>query len=162
MIRLLDINILSDLIRQPDGLAARRLAEVGDADVVTSVIVAGELRYGAAKRGSQRLTERVEAVLSEIDVRDIDETTARASKTSARTASRVRYVLRAVRPIFSDEKKLSIAECVPHVAGPAHRAGDAAIRGAEIARWRTASPGRNGEAAYRPCRVSRPPSSARP
>jgi len=78
MIRLLDTNILSDLIGRPDGVAARRLAGVGDAEVVTSVIVAGELRYGAAKRGSPRLTERVEAVLEEIDVRDIDEASGRA------------------------------------------------------------------------------------
>lgn len=76
--RLLDTNVLSDLIRRPDGPAARRLAEVGDADVMTSVIVAGELRYGVAKRGSPRLAERVEAVLAEIEVRDLDEATARA------------------------------------------------------------------------------------
>lgn len=35
---------------------------------VTSVIVAAELRYGATKRGSARLTAQLEAVLGVVDV----------------------------------------------------------------------------------------------
>jgi tRNA(fMet)-specific endonuclease VapC len=70
--RLLDTNIISDLVRNPQGRAATRLKAVGDAGVVTSVIVAGELRYGCLKKGSVRLTERVEAVLREIDVLGVD------------------------------------------------------------------------------------------
>jgi len=65
---LLDTNIISDLVRNPAGKAARRLAEVGDGDLATSVIVAGELRYGCLRKGSARLTERIEAVLREIDI----------------------------------------------------------------------------------------------
>ena len=65
---MLDTNIISDLVRNPGGRAAERLAEVGDGEVATSVIVAGELRYGCLRKGSARLTERVEAVLREIDV----------------------------------------------------------------------------------------------
>jgi tRNA(fMet)-specific endonuclease VapC len=65
---LLDTNVLSDLIRNPAGAAARRIAQVGEDAVATSVIVAGELRYGAAKRASPQLTERVEALLAEIPV----------------------------------------------------------------------------------------------
>jgi tRNA(fMet)-specific endonuclease VapC len=65
---MLDTNIISDLVRNPGGRAAARLAEVGDEDVATSVIVAGELRYGCVNKGSARLTERVEAVLREIEV----------------------------------------------------------------------------------------------
>lgn len=68
MAYLLDTNILSDLMRNPGGAAARRLAAVGEDAVATSVIVAGELRYGAAKLGSPRLTERVEALLAELPV----------------------------------------------------------------------------------------------
>jgi tRNA(fMet)-specific endonuclease VapC len=64
----LDTNIISDLVRNPSGPAAERLAEVGDADVATSVIVAGELRYGCLKAGSARLAERVEALLREIEI----------------------------------------------------------------------------------------------
>lgn len=65
---LLDTNILSDLMRNPAGLAARRLAAVSEEAVATSVIVAGELRYGAVKSGSPRLAERVEALLAELPV----------------------------------------------------------------------------------------------
>lgn len=64
----LDTNIISDLVRNPGGQAAERLAEVGDEDIATSVIVAGELRYGCRKKGSARLAERVEAALREIEV----------------------------------------------------------------------------------------------
>lgn len=65
---MLDTNIVSDLVRSPQGQAAKRLAEVGDDDIATSVIVAGELRYGCLRKGSALLTERVEAVLREIKV----------------------------------------------------------------------------------------------
>ncbi len=65
---MLDTNIISDLVRNPGGHAAQRLAEVGDDAVATSVIVAGELRYGCLRKGSLRLTERVEAVLREIEI----------------------------------------------------------------------------------------------
>lgn len=64
---LLDANIVSDLIRHPQGHAARRARAAADA-LCLSVIVAAELRYGCAKKGSARLTERVEAVLAEIPV----------------------------------------------------------------------------------------------
>jgi tRNA(fMet)-specific endonuclease VapC len=64
----LDTNIISDLVRNPRGRAAARLAEVGDGAIATSVVVAGELRYGCLKAGSARLAERVEAVLREIEV----------------------------------------------------------------------------------------------
>jgi len=60
---LLDTNILSDLIRNPRGAAAMRQAMVGADAVCTSVIVAAELRFGAAKRGSPILTAKVEALL---------------------------------------------------------------------------------------------------
>lgn len=65
---LLDTNILSDLIRNPSGPVARRLAEVDEAAVATSIVVAAELRYGALRRASDRLTKRIEDVLSEIEV----------------------------------------------------------------------------------------------
>ena len=65
---MLDTNIISDLVRNPGGQAAERLSHVGDDDIATSVIVAGELRYLCLRKGSARLTERVEAVLREIRV----------------------------------------------------------------------------------------------
>jgi len=65
---LLDTNILSDLIRHPHGVIAARIAAVGEAAVATSIIVAGELCYGAERRGSDRLTRQLEAVLSLLPV----------------------------------------------------------------------------------------------
>jgi tRNA(fMet)-specific endonuclease VapC len=65
---LLDTNIVSDLIRNPQGTVARRIAHVGEAAVCTSIVVACELRYGVARQGSHRLIERVDTVLSVMTV----------------------------------------------------------------------------------------------
>ena len=69
---LLDTSTLSNLIRQPQGRVAERIAQVGESSVLTSVVVACELRYGAAKRGSRRLTRQVEAVLGALTVRALE------------------------------------------------------------------------------------------
>ena len=65
---LLDTNVLSDLVRHPHGRIAERIRSVGEDQICTSIIVAAELRYGAAKKGSARLTAQLEAVLSGIPV----------------------------------------------------------------------------------------------
>ena len=65
---LLDTNILSDLIRNPFGPVAQRIEAVGAKAVCTSIIVAAELRYGCAKKGSPRLQARVEDILATIPV----------------------------------------------------------------------------------------------
>ncbi len=65
---LLDTNIVSDLVRNPRGRAAAHVARVGEARVATSIVVAAELRYGAAKKGSSRLTTQLEAVLGALEV----------------------------------------------------------------------------------------------
>jgi tRNA(fMet)-specific endonuclease VapC len=67
-LRLLDTNILSDLVRNPQGVVADRLRKVGDADICTSVIVAAELRFGAEKKGSKQLADRVAAILDTMEV----------------------------------------------------------------------------------------------
>lgn len=69
---LLDTNIISDMIRHPDGLAARRIEQVGPKEIFTSIIVAAELRYGCAKKGSPKLLARVEGVLAAIPVLPLD------------------------------------------------------------------------------------------
>ena len=51
---LLDTNIVSDFVRYQQRAVARRIRERGEADVLTSIIVAAELRLGAAKRGAVR------------------------------------------------------------------------------------------------------------
>ena len=69
---MLDTNIISDLIRNPQGKAAKRIAKVGENNICTSIIVAAELRYGCAKNGSTRLLKAVEDVLGEIEVLPFD------------------------------------------------------------------------------------------
>jgi tRNA(fMet)-specific endonuclease VapC len=69
---MLDTNIVSDLIRNPQGRAAKRIAKVGEENICTSVIVAAELRYGCAKSGSTRLLKAVEDLLAEIKVLPFD------------------------------------------------------------------------------------------
>jgi tRNA(fMet)-specific endonuclease VapC len=69
---MLDTNIISDLIRNPQGRAAKRIARVGENTICTSIIVATELRYGCAEIFSKRLLKTVEDLLSEIDVLPLD------------------------------------------------------------------------------------------
>ena len=65
---LLDTNIISDLVRRPRGKVASRIAEVGEDSICTSIIVAAELRYGAEKSGSKQLSERVDLLLSALEI----------------------------------------------------------------------------------------------
>jgi len=65
---LLDTNVVSDLVRNPQGKVAQHIRKVGEALVCTSIIVAAELRYGAAKKGSPRLSAQLEAVLGALEV----------------------------------------------------------------------------------------------
>jgi tRNA(fMet)-specific endonuclease VapC len=69
---MLDTNIISDLIRNPQGKAAKRIEKVGEDNICTSIIVAAELRYGCAKSGSKRLLKAVEDLLAEIPVLPLD------------------------------------------------------------------------------------------
>lgn len=65
---LLDTNILSALIREPQGPVATILKQRGYDRVCTSLIVAAELRFGALKRGSSSLTGKVNDLLASIPV----------------------------------------------------------------------------------------------
>jgi len=65
---LLDTNMLSDLIRQPQGTVANRIASVGENTVCTSIVVAAELRYGAEKSTSRKIADRVDLVLNALNV----------------------------------------------------------------------------------------------
>jgi len=61
---LLDTNILSDLVRRPQGVVAQKIAVVGENAICTSIIVAAELRFGAAKKNSVRLSNQIETILA--------------------------------------------------------------------------------------------------
>lgn len=69
---LLDTNIVSDLVRHPDGVVRDRIAEVGEETVCISLVVASELRFGAAKRNSKLLSKQVELILSALPVLSLE------------------------------------------------------------------------------------------
>ncbi len=72
MAYLLDTGILTALIRDPAGPLVRRIATVGERQVATSVIVAGELRYAVEGRGSLRMRAAVSVVLDGLDILPLD------------------------------------------------------------------------------------------
>lgn len=65
---LLDTDTLSDLVVRPSGPVAAAIERAGEKAICTSIVVACELRFGAAKRRSATLTARIEALLSSIEV----------------------------------------------------------------------------------------------
>lgn len=69
---LLDTNVLSALIRQPQGPVAATLARRGFGTVCTSIVVAAELRFGARKLGSKALTDKVDDLLASLPVLSLD------------------------------------------------------------------------------------------
>jgi tRNA(fMet)-specific endonuclease VapC len=94
---LLDANILSEFIRNPRGLVNKRLAVVGETTVCTSIVVACELRFGAKKKGSSRLEERVDEALASLEVLPLD-------KEADRHYAEIRtHLSRKGRPIGSND-----------------------------------------------------------
>lgn len=69
---MLDTNIVSDLLRNPEGSAAKRIADVGPDAICVSIITAAELRYGCVKKGSAKLLAHVEAILESVQVLTFD------------------------------------------------------------------------------------------
>ena len=65
---MLDTNILSDLVRQPQGAVASRIVQAGEETICTSIIAAAELRFGAEKSGSNKLEDQVDLILSAIEI----------------------------------------------------------------------------------------------
>lgn len=69
---LLDTNILSYAIKDPHGLVSQHLRTLAGDEICTSIIVASELRYGAAWRASAKLTAKVEQLLENLLVLPLD------------------------------------------------------------------------------------------
>lgn len=59
-------------MRHPAGSVATRIATLTSDQYFTSVVVAGALRFGVAQRGSARLQERLDIVLSAIEIVPLD------------------------------------------------------------------------------------------
>ena len=70
---LLDTDTVSDVVRRPQGVVATRIGAEGERSICTSIVVAAELRFGAAKRGSERLSAQLEAVLSALQILPLEE-----------------------------------------------------------------------------------------
>jgi tRNA(fMet)-specific endonuclease VapC len=60
---LLDTNIISDLMRNPGGMVARKIAEVGQKNIFTSVLAIGEVRYGIERRKSEKHAVALKAIM---------------------------------------------------------------------------------------------------
>jgi tRNA(fMet)-specific endonuclease VapC len=60
---MLDTNVVSDFLRDPSGAARSRMASLSDERPYISAIVAAELRFGILKKGSERLSRQLQAVL---------------------------------------------------------------------------------------------------
>ncbi|WP_436805260.1 type II toxin-antitoxin system VapC family toxin [Sphingomonas sp. DT-51] len=69
---MLDTNIVSDLMRNPQGQVFDRILRIGSDRICVSVITAAEIRYDCAKKGSTRLLDQAEAILSAIEVVPFD------------------------------------------------------------------------------------------
>ena len=69
---LLDTNAVSELVRQPEGALATRVASLTRGAFAISVVVAAELRYGAERRGSVRLSKQLETLLANVNVLPLD------------------------------------------------------------------------------------------
>lgn len=65
---LLDTNAVSDLINDPHGRVAAAIERIGESAICTSIIVAAELRFGAAKRNSRRLARQIETAFAHLDI----------------------------------------------------------------------------------------------
>ena len=69
---MLDTNALSELVRNPDGTLAQKLNALEPDSVCTSIVAACELRFGAQRKGSAPLTQRVEQLLQALTVLPLD------------------------------------------------------------------------------------------
>ena len=65
---MLDTNIVSDLVRNPQGAVFDKIVEIGSDNLCVSIITAAELRYGCARKGSPRLLQQVEANLNGLEI----------------------------------------------------------------------------------------------
>ena len=63
---MLDTNVISHLLKFPNGNVAERIARSNAGELGTSIIVAAELRYVCVRKSTDRLTRLVNAVLGDM------------------------------------------------------------------------------------------------
>ena len=69
---MLDTNIVSDLVRSPQGRIFDRIVVLGGDNMCVSIITAAELRYGCVKKVLHRLLAQIEAILGSIEILPFD------------------------------------------------------------------------------------------
>jgi tRNA(fMet)-specific endonuclease VapC len=65
---LLDTNIISELVKNPRGIIFSKIQGIGEEKICTSIIVACELKFGARKKNSPQLLQRIETILDSIEI----------------------------------------------------------------------------------------------
>lgn len=70
---MLDTNIVSDLIRHPNGCVKDKIAGLGETSICISLIVASEIRFGCAKKISMPLTKRANTILNALTTVPLEE-----------------------------------------------------------------------------------------
>jgi tRNA(fMet)-specific endonuclease VapC len=102
---MLDTNIVSDLARHPAGKVAQKIADIGEAGLCISILVAAELRFGLVRFGSPKLVEHVETALRFI-------TTVPFDSPAEREYARIRLTLeRAGTPIGPNDLFIAAHAC---------------------------------------------------
>ena len=126
---MLDTNIVSEIIRNPTGHAAQR-ARAAEDSVCVSVIVAAELRYGCARKGSPQLLRRVEAFLAEVPVLPFD-------VPADNEYGSIRAELEAAgRPIGSNDLLIAAHACALAATAVTANVGEfGRIRGLNVENW---------------------------
>ncbi|GAA5008281.1 type II toxin-antitoxin system VapC family toxin [Acinetobacter puyangensis] len=69
---LLDTNICSELIKNPQAKVAQKLFHIGTHFTAINWVVKAELRFGARLKNSTPLTQRVEALIHELNFIDFN------------------------------------------------------------------------------------------
>jgi tRNA(fMet)-specific endonuclease VapC len=65
---LLDTNIISELVKNPRGIIFSKIQSIGEEKICTSIIVACELKFGARKKNSPQLLQKIEIILDSIEI----------------------------------------------------------------------------------------------
>ena len=65
---LLDTNIISNLIRFPNGLVFSHLESILPDTACTSIVVSAEIHFGLIKKGSKKLNIQAKQILSVLDI----------------------------------------------------------------------------------------------
>lgn len=70
---LLDTNIISHLIRFPNGPILSRLESILPDTACTSIIVSAEIHFGLIKKASKKLTDQAKQILSVLDILPLED-----------------------------------------------------------------------------------------